>query len=106
MEQLKCEGKKLVFGWISAYKGIYGNEVADKLAKEATMDEAYQELKVPFRDYQSIHKEELFKSTIKEIKAQAVYKGKFYFDHFYRENEYKPWFYGIQENINKRIQTY
>lgn len=88
-------GKNVVIGWIPAHKGIYGNEKADELAKIATEEAPNLELKAPIKDIRRLHREELFKSTIAEIKKQAQIKGSFYFNNFFREEERKPWFFGI-----------
>lgn len=84
---------KIVIGWIPAHKGIHKrNETADGLAKLATKDPHSPSLIVPIRDIRKIYKKEFFIKTIEYIKHQARYKGKHYFQDYFRENEYYPWF--------------
>lgn len=77
-------------------KGIVGNEEADKLAKEATEESSSEEIKIPSNDLREEYKRTAFEDTTKEIKLQAEIKGRFYFQHFYKEEEKSPWF----ENLN------
>lgn len=87
-------GKKIVIGWIPAHRGIYGNEVADSLAREATRANPCVELKVPFGDLRGIFRETNVE-TIKELKAQANHKGKFFFNNFFDQEVKFPWFAGL-----------
>ncbi|XP_070529361.1 uncharacterized protein [Cardiocondyla obscurior] len=93
--------KKIILAWIPAHKGIYGNEIADTQAKEATSEEHSQLFKVPFGDFKEIHKQESFMETNKEIKQQFTIKGKFYYDNFYDENIKYPWFKSL--NLPRRF---
>lgn len=48
--------------------------------------------------FKSKFKEKMFKSTIEKLKSQVTVKEKFYFNNFFRENEFKPWFFDINES--------
>lgn len=89
------KNKKIIIGWIPAHKGIYDNEMVDELAREATLESPYEEFKVPVKDLRGTLRGEAFRDTIKELKVQANYKGKFYFDNFFDENVRFPWFCGL-----------
>lgn len=93
--------KKLVIGWIPAHKGIHGNEIVDQLAKEATAENPCPELKIHYNDLRSVFKDIAITETTREIKAQANYKGKFYFNNFFEEESKYPWFAGL--NLPRRF---
>lgn len=86
------KGKKVIFAWIPAHKGIWGNDQADTLAKEARDDNHTELIEVPLTDYRRINKEEMYNRTIKEIKYQFEFKGKQYYNKFFDGNSKHPWF--------------
>jgi len=78
-----------VIAWIPAHVGIWGNEIADKLAKEATDEPASDDIVVPIGDFRKRFREETWKETQKRIKITGNYKGKHYMERFYEENKKK-----------------
>ncbi|XP_071578331.1 uncharacterized protein [Temnothorax nylanderi] len=86
--------KRVVLVWIPSHVGIEGNEVADDLAKEASLEEADHSIEVSVGDYRMHDKREAWLSTQNSIKQDSAHKGAFYFQHFYDDLP-KPWFHKI-----------
>lgn len=92
------EGKKIVICWVPAHIGVEGNEIADQLAKEATSEEHSEELEVPYEDLKSTYKKEMYEKTVTKIIQQGRMKGREYFSNFYKRDESKPWFNGMNKS--------
>lgn len=73
-----------MFCWISAHKGIEGNEEADRLAKNASEFDEY-EYRTPHSDLTSMFKAEEKRNIVLEIKKQADVNGREYLRNYYKE---------------------
>lgn len=76
--------RKIVIGWIPGYKGIAGNEIADRIAKEGTKDNRDERIKVPLNDWSRMYKEEMEKRTKDRVMVESKSKGMKYFEKYYR----------------------
>ena len=47
----KCRGVSINFCWVPAHVGVFGNEEADKLAKQASLELLPMNCPIPFRDF-------------------------------------------------------
>lgn len=89
--------KKIVIAWIPGHSGIIGNEDADEIAKEATMETMDDRIKVPLGDWRSINKETEIEKNNKSIEEIGRWKGKKYFDVMHSREGRKPWFNKMNE---------
>lgn len=69
-----------------------GNEDADGIAKEATMEAKDERIKVSVRDWRSLVKEVMWQKTKSMIEREGAYKGVKYFSSRYSKDKRKPWF--------------
>ncbi|XP_031781630.1 uncharacterized protein LOC116416661 [Nasonia vitripennis] len=90
----KCsqENIKVTLIWIPAHVNIKYNETVDSLAKNAIKDGTNTIYLLPFSDFGDKIKQKLILNTQQLITDQGTYKGTHYFDHYYKDNEAKPWF--------------
>lgn len=88
-------GKRVIYVWIPAHVGIQGNEMADKLAKEATGEKEDPSITVPIGDFRKIFKLATWNMTQDILVREAQFKGKFYYENYYDGRKKKPWFSGI-----------
>lgn len=80
--------RKINYIWIPAHKGITGNEDTDQMAKAGAMEQSSEEIEVPIKDTRKSFKKKAWKSAQKKVTREARWKGKFYFENFYKQ-EYK-----------------
>lgn len=80
---------KVVIGWIPEYTGIYGNELADNLAKQGTKEKKDVRIKVSIRNWKSKYKKEMMLHTRIIMKSELDRKGKKFFGKYYRKEERK-----------------
>lgn len=89
---------RIVVAWIPG-KGIQGNEDADDIAKEATLDEELMDIrvKVPLGDWKCIIEEREWDRTTEQVERTGRVKGRTYFQNMFRKEKRKPWFHGLEE---------
>lgn len=63
---------KVIIGWVSAHRGIVGNERADGIAKEATDMEKKVGFKVPAKDWRGVTRETVWKGYQMRIEREGM----------------------------------
>ena len=53
---IEQRGQNVSFCWVPAHVGVQGNEMADTLAKEASLTKTPQKCSLPFREYKPVIK--------------------------------------------------
>ncbi|XP_011860549.1 PREDICTED: uncharacterized protein LOC105557802 [Vollenhovia emeryi] len=88
-------GIELIMAWIPSHRGIDGNEVADRLAGEATLSKEIHIADVPYTDCFSIAKEISNRASNAYFQGESLHKGKYYHQ-FFHSLAPKPWFHKIR----------
>ena len=78
--------------WIPSHIGIRGNELADKIAKSASLKHPSDDQKIPFTDLKQYIRADAIINTYNIIEAEDLDKGKDYFLHYHNRHS-KPWYH-------------
>jgi len=99
---LKCIylGVKLYIFWIPSHKGIRGNDVADSLAKKATIQGYKPNFKVPFSDLYAEVKESLNNQFISYLHDAAQTKGVLHASLYQNFDLNLPWYH--DKSLNRK----
>lgn len=87
--------KEIFFTWIPSHRGFVGNEIADILAKQGSMERADNRISTPFQDLTSVFKKEEWNDTQDLLLTQARRKGINYFCNYYKRSRKKCWFHKL-----------
>ena len=79
--------------WVPSHKNIFGNELADNVAKQAT-ENPPMNLKIPHADLYPLLKSRFLTQTHNTLLQESESKGKKYFECYF-EKKRKPWFEGF-----------
>ena len=71
--------------------------MADRLAKKAVKEGIDTQLQIPYKDFSSLWKLQMFKEFYDWRQKTSERKGKFYFDNFYQDGR-NPWYKNLPIN--------
>lgn len=91
VEFQSLSSKTLRIYWIPSHRNITGNEMADQLAKDATLVQPTN-ISIPYTDFVALFKNQALKKTSDLITKESQEKGRKYFSIFYSSSS-KPWFH-------------
>lgn len=89
---LELSGKNVQFFWIPSHQGIFLNEQADALAKDAIKNGTDSSIPIPCLDFKAIWKEDMYHNFFSSCILSSQTKGRNYFEIYFNTNK-KPWFY-------------
>lgn len=87
--RIQIMGLTVIFVWVLAHCGIPGNEMADKIAKEATKRKNYLAVSVSKTEFKSILKQRMKENWQKQWEGEMT----------------RCWFYKIQRKMGTRSST-
>ncbi|XP_066582758.1 uncharacterized protein [Prorops nasuta] len=99
----KSKDKEIQIMWIPGHKpGLVGNDIADKVAKEASKLPPDHCCKIPFSDLKGFFRNKTTENTILFINESSKNKGSIYFNRYYKCKS-KPWFHN--KHLTREIIT-
>ncbi|CAK9799235.1 RNA-directed DNA polymerase from mobile element jockey [Anthophora plagiata] len=89
----KAPSPEITIMWVPSHKGILGNELADREAKEAAQTMEIEVHNVPYTDIFPLLKQKIGDKTHRELTRQARFKGGSYFRKYHSRSNIHPWFH-------------
>lgn len=89
LDYLKTKNKRIIAAWLPRHKGVKDNELDDEMAKTGTLETATRGLKVPYNNLKEEYKNEAWRNTQEQHRKQEEWKGKKYFDTFWKKERRK-----------------
>ena len=90
--ELEKHNWTITFTWIKAHVGIYGNELADKLAKEATRKDSISFKRIPKSE------------VVQQLREQSIAKWKNQSDRTTKGQATKQFFPVIKDRLTNKIK--